>query len=193
MTLSRRRPAPASSREETHDAVLVTQRRAERSAAKLARQVLILFEEALSHAGQSQKELAETLGVTPGRVSQLLHGDGNVRIASLARAMDALGYEVFLSAESQSLPAIVPRVRRPHHNVVVLEPYRDTIYSSDQRKSTVRIVEAPADEAVPPVSPNDLMKRVRFSQVVMSGQPSELSRRASVLGAAQHDVSPVLR
>ena len=193
MTLSRRRPAPASSREETHDAVLVTQRRAESSAAKLARQVLILFEEALSHAGQSQKELAETLGVTPGRVSQLLHGDGNVRIASLARAMDALGYEVFLSAESQSLPAIVPRVRRPHHNVVVLEPYRDTIYSSDQRKSTVRIVEAPADEAVPPVSPNDLMKRVRFSQVVMSGQPSELSRRASVLGAAQHDVSPVLR
>lgn len=68
------------------------------AAADLAAQVLRLLEQALDASGLDQKNLAEKLDVTQGRVSQVLHGDGNMRIAGVARYLRALGYETHLSA-----------------------------------------------------------------------------------------------
>jgi transcriptional regulator with XRE-family HTH domain len=45
----------------------------------------------------TQDRLATLLGVTPGRVSQVLHGDGNVKVATLARFLAAMGYELRLT------------------------------------------------------------------------------------------------
>jgi transcriptional regulator with XRE-family HTH domain len=68
------------------------------AAADLAGQVMRLLEQALDASGIEQKELAEKLGVTQGRVSQVFNGDGNMRIAAVARYLRALGYETRISA-----------------------------------------------------------------------------------------------
>ena len=68
------------------------------AAADLAGQVMRLLEQALAASGLEQKDLAEKLGVTQGRVSQVFHGDGNMKIAAVARYLRALGYETSISA-----------------------------------------------------------------------------------------------
>lgn len=68
------------------------------AAADLAGQVVRLLEQALDASGMDQKALAEKLDVTQGRVSQVLNGDGNMRVAAVARYLRALGYQTRLSA-----------------------------------------------------------------------------------------------
>ncbi len=68
------------------------------AAADLASQVMRLLEQALDASSLEQKDLAEKLGVTQGRVSQVLNGDGNMKIAAVARYLRALGYETHISA-----------------------------------------------------------------------------------------------
>jgi transcriptional regulator with XRE-family HTH domain len=68
------------------------------AAADLAGQVVRLLEQALDASGMDQKALAEKLDVTQGRVSQVLNGDGNMRVAAVARYLRALGYQTLLSA-----------------------------------------------------------------------------------------------
>ena len=63
-----------------------------------AGQAMRLLHQALEVSELDQKALAEKLGVTQGRVSQVLNGDGNLRIAALARYLRSLGYEVTLTA-----------------------------------------------------------------------------------------------
>lgn len=88
------------------------------AAAELAGQTMRLLQQALDASASDQKALAEKLGVTQGRVSQVLNGDGNMKIAAVARYLRALGYEVRLSATPliSGLPAL-PREsrRRPAH------------------------------------------------------------------------------
>lgn len=47
----------------------------------------------------TQKELAEKLSLSEGRVSQVLNSDGNVKTTTLARFLRALGYRLVLEAE----------------------------------------------------------------------------------------------
>jgi transcriptional regulator with XRE-family HTH domain len=68
------------------------------AAADLAGQVARLLEQALDASGMDQKALAEKLNVTQGRVSQVLNGDGNMRVAAVARYLRALGYQARVSA-----------------------------------------------------------------------------------------------
>ena len=81
----------------------------ELSAAKLEAQ----FDWALDMALQArpditQQQLAERLGVSPGRVSQVLAGAESPRIVTVARYLRALGYEAEVSLEAAELgvPAI---------------------------------------------------------------------------------------
>lgn len=77
------------------------------AAAKLAVETSRLL--ALAFSGRpdiDQKALAELVGVSEGRVSQVLNGDGNVHIATLARYLSALGYELELVAKP-----VVPEAR----------------------------------------------------------------------------------
>jgi len=68
------------------------------AAARLAVQVSTLLNRAVESSGVSQRELAAKLGVTEGRVSQVLCGNGNVQIATAARFLRALGYQSRLIA-----------------------------------------------------------------------------------------------
>lgn len=68
------------------------------AAADLAGQVMRLLHQALDASDLDQKSLAEKLGVTQGRVSQVLGGDGNMKVAAVARYLRALGYDTRLSA-----------------------------------------------------------------------------------------------
>jgi len=59
-----------------------------------------LLLECFEAAGLTQERLAQLLGLTPGRVSQVLHGDGNVKVATLARFLSAMGWELQLRAQT---------------------------------------------------------------------------------------------
>ncbi|MBX7435447.1 helix-turn-helix domain-containing protein [Mycobacterium sp. Y57] len=84
------------------------------AAADLAGQTMRLLHQALDASGLDQKALAEKLGVTQGRVSQVFNGDGNLRIAAVARYLCALGFDVRLSATplAPGLPALPRQSRR---------------------------------------------------------------------------------
>lgn len=87
------------------------------AAARLALQVVRLLIGAKREAAISHKELASRLSVSEGRVSQVLNGDGNVHIATLAKFMNALGYDVEISATPNKpglkpLRGLVRRTRR---------------------------------------------------------------------------------
>jgi transcriptional regulator with XRE-family HTH domain len=84
------------------------------AAADLASQVMLLLQQALDASELDQKALAEKLGVTQGRVSQILHGDGNMKIAAVARYLRALGYETRLTASpvASGVPALPLESRR---------------------------------------------------------------------------------
>jgi predicted XRE-type DNA-binding protein len=84
------------------------------AAADLAGQVMRLLQQALDASELDQKALAEQLGVTQGRVSQVLNGDGNMKIAAVARYLRALGYETQITASPvvSGLPALPRQSRR---------------------------------------------------------------------------------
>lgn len=85
------------------------------AAADLAGQVMRLLQQALDASELDQKALAYKLGVTQGRVSQVVNGDGNMKVAAVARYMRALGYETHLAASPviSGLPALPGESRRP--------------------------------------------------------------------------------
>ena len=58
----------------------------------------------------SQAKLAGRLGVTNGRVSQVVNGDGIKNLALLARYMRALGYEIEVTARpvEAGVPQLTP-------------------------------------------------------------------------------------
>ena len=84
------------------------------AAARLARQVAAMLSSAKDRVGITNRELAERVGVSEGRVSQVLGSDGNLRIATIARFLRALGYEIELVARptAPDLPSIGRRSRK---------------------------------------------------------------------------------
>lgn len=93
------------------------------SAARLRYEVLRVLHLALEKSGQSQSELAGRLGVRKSAVNQVLRGDGNVRISTLADYLHATGYEL----ELRLVPAGKPRedaVRDMRHAWVRSEAVR---------------------------------------------------------------------
>lgn len=81
---------------------LVEQLREERpldaAAARAAVRAVGLMNEAFGRSDLGmRRELAELLGVSEGRISQLLNGDGNVRVSTLARLLKASGFDLELS------------------------------------------------------------------------------------------------
>lgn len=71
--------------------------RNELAAAELALDVQALIHRAFEENSTTARAIAELLGVTEGRVSQIRNGDGNVRISTLAKVMSALGKRVRIS------------------------------------------------------------------------------------------------
>lgn len=140
--------------------------RSELAAARLASMVGALMERVGDATSTKYKDVAVAMGVSPGRVSQILSGDGNVRIATLARFLDACGYELELTARPKSgrgLSITLPQMRRRRSRFDALSE------GSERWKS-----------ATPEVSTR---RKAGFS-FVTSGD-------SAILGDAVHDVFPV--
>lgn len=90
--------------------------RNELAAAELALDVQSLIHRAFEENPITARAVAELLGVTEGRVSQIRNGDGNVRISTLAKVMSALGKRVRISVSDLEVPeavgAVTARVHR---------------------------------------------------------------------------------
>lgn len=90
--------------------------------ARLRREVLKALHRALKASNLSQVDLAERLGVRKSAVSQVLNGDGNVRITTLAEYLYATGHELTMAvvpagqprAEVLARRASVAIARRPY-------------------------------------------------------------------------------
>ncbi|MDF3300436.1 helix-turn-helix domain-containing protein [Streptomyces tropicalis] len=67
---------------------------AEVAGAQLARQATASLAGLLAGLGRSRSDLAKAMGVSPGRVSQILSGDANLTVRTLAAAAEALGADV---------------------------------------------------------------------------------------------------
>lgn len=63
---------------------------------RLRYEVLKALHGALSRSGRTQSELAARLGIRKSAVNQVLRGDGNVRVTTLAEYLQALGFELVI-------------------------------------------------------------------------------------------------
>jgi transcriptional regulator with XRE-family HTH domain len=71
-----------------------TEGRLSLAAARLALRVQEVLESAKRRSGKTSREIAAQLDVTEGRVSQILNGDGNLHVATIARFLGACGLEL---------------------------------------------------------------------------------------------------
>jgi transcriptional regulator with XRE-family HTH domain len=84
------------------------------AAAGLASKVMSVLWAAKEQSGMTSRQLADFLKITEGRVSQVLHGDGNVHIATLARFLRAMGFRLevrIVPADSDPVARRRPRRR----------------------------------------------------------------------------------
>jgi len=101
---------------------------------RLAIRVVELIKRAVrGNPNLNQKEIANRLGVNESRLSQIVNGDGNIQIATLARVLAATGYEVEIRAigANGEVLDIEPRRRRTpkaakHERVDDAVPLRPT-------------------------------------------------------------------
>ncbi|MFI9722801.1 helix-turn-helix domain-containing protein [Streptomyces sp. NPDC052396] len=77
--------------------------------ARLARQATASLAGLLAEQELSRKELAERLGVSPGRVSQILSGDENLTLRTLASVAESLGARVQITFHD----VLAPEAERP--------------------------------------------------------------------------------
>jgi transcriptional regulator with XRE-family HTH domain len=75
------------------------------ASARLRHEVLKLIQRAHEASGLNQVQLAKKLGVRKSAVNQVLRGDGNVRINTLAEYLHATGFEMTVAL----VPAGEPR------------------------------------------------------------------------------------
>lgn len=92
MTATTRNPTAVEAEEQT------ALGRREMAAARAEVRVSQLLEKAFTQSRMTQRELAETLSVTEGRVSQVLNSSGNLKITTVARYLRAMGYELTIDA-----------------------------------------------------------------------------------------------
>ena len=87
----------------------------ELAASQLTNDALVLLQTALSSTGVTQKQLAEILGIGESRVSQVVNGDGNLKLTTFARDMRALGYAVTFNVTpvERTSPELTRERRKP--------------------------------------------------------------------------------
>lgn len=78
----------------------------EMAAARSELEAVTLLDKALQVSGVSQKELARRVGVSEGRVSQVLSNEARLQVATVARYLRALGYQLRLIADPVELGAV---------------------------------------------------------------------------------------
>jgi transcriptional regulator with XRE-family HTH domain len=61
----------------------------------------------MEQSGLRAKDIAERLGITEGRVSQVLNGDGNIRVATLGKFLSAMGFQPSVAATSRDKGVVI--------------------------------------------------------------------------------------
>ncbi|SMG34816.1 helix-turn-helix domain-containing protein [Agreia pratensis] len=119
--------------------------RIEMAAATTMLEAVSLLNRALTASGKSQKYLADQIGVGESRVSQVLNGDGNIRMSTLSRYLRALGYVVRLDAEpADQETAPLPARRAPRRRRTAISPtvvYQDVVEHNNKITNRILIVE----------------------------------------------------
>lgn len=111
----------------------------EEAAAELALEAAQLLRHAAgARQDIDQKNLAEILGVSPGRVSQVLNGDGNIHVGTLAKYMRALGYRVRLTPVSCDS---APDLKRDSRREASVEVYETVIGQASGVRTVLTAVE----------------------------------------------------
>jgi len=106
------------------------------AAARLRREVLVVLESALAESGMTQSGLASALGRTRSAVSQVLGGDGNIRVSTLAEYLQAMGQELILVRVPEGEPRA--RLWRDGADVVA-----QAVLSSESSDRWSRVASAP--------------------------------------------------
>jgi HTH-type transcriptional regulator/antitoxin HigA len=154
-------------------------------AAALVNAVASLMEQVVAAGGVTRGRLAAAMAVTPGRITQLLDGDGNVRVSTLARLMEAAGADLILVATDRgngtqiSVPRPITRHREDRAvpvgtGVVDLASHRAGRASGAQGpKRTQQEVRARMREICPVV--NKLVQRAILPDAPIESQEQALS------------------
>ncbi len=72
--------------------------------ARLARRTTASLAGLLAERGMTRKDLADRMGVSPGRVSQILSGDENLTLRSLAAVAESLDARVEITFHDSLAP-----------------------------------------------------------------------------------------
>jgi predicted XRE-type DNA-binding protein len=128
------------------------------SVSRLKYQVLQVLHTALRTSRKNQADIATSLGVRKSAVNQVLHGDGNVKIATLADYLYAMGFELECrlvpvgkqreDAVREMNQALVRRTVVPVTNLnvawkpIASETQLEAVRTPRRRKSDVRAVES---------------------------------------------------
>ncbi|MFJ9674861.1 helix-turn-helix domain-containing protein [Streptomyces sp. NPDC101221] len=84
------------------------------AAARLRYEALATIHESLEESGLTQTELARRLGIRKSAVNQVVHGDGNMRVSTLAEYLHALGFELDLNRVEAGTARKRVVANRPH-------------------------------------------------------------------------------
>lgn len=131
----------------------------EDAAASAQNEVAILLDEAASASGMSQQEVADFLGVTAGRVSQVMNSEGNLQVTTLARYLAAMGFMIRIEADPSDarVPSLGRRFRRRRrrssHQVPVDVHVRQFSTSTGVRVSQMLISTSPGSPSDRPDVP----------------------------------------
>lgn len=85
--------------------------RIEMGAAHITNEVVGLLHEALLKSGLTRRELAARLGIGESRVSQVLNGDGNLRLTTIGRFLAAMNCKVDMVVRDFDTPKPRRRAR----------------------------------------------------------------------------------
>lgn len=152
-----------------------------------AHRAMALLSQAKEASGLSNGALAERMGVSPGRASQIFGGDGNLRVATIARALRACGFQLGFVAEpvEEKRPAIRAQKRRSR----VVESskrtfhFEQTYITSEGVRVEINRVETAADVECPvPVGlPSRVAVKPRVHHVASAGLAAALSENVNIM------------
>ncbi|GHI10308.1 helix-turn-helix domain-containing protein [Streptomyces cellostaticus] len=75
------------------------------AASRIARQATASLAGLLTGLGKTRSDLAAAMGVSPGRVSQIMSGDANLTVRTLAAVAEALDADVQITFRARPQPA----------------------------------------------------------------------------------------
>ncbi|MHC3470089.1 helix-turn-helix domain-containing protein [Streptomyces sp. 7R007] len=119
------------------------------AAARLRYEVLATIHDSLTDSRMTQAELARRLGIRKSAVNQVVHGDGNMRISTLAEYLHTLGYELSLERVEAGTARNKVVANRPHEECEEEGDQERVTWAEVVELAVVRKENTPAEEREP--------------------------------------------